>query len=61
MSLFLFQSGKQLYKVKWEPTWEPAENLASCQHLIDEFWKFVNNAKSYESFISQERKRVSII
>lgn len=49
-----------MYKVKWEPTWEPFENLASCQHLIDEFWSFVNKAKSTEQASYQHRKRVSI-
>lgn len=57
--MILFQGGKQMYKVKWEATWEPAENLTSCQHLIDEFWSFVNKAKSNEE-ISQQRKRVGV-
>ena len=50
-----------MYKVKWEPTWEPAENLASCQHLIDEFWSFVNKAKTNEEVAQQHRKRVSLV
>ena len=37
--------GVQQYKVVWEETWESAENLSSCQHLIDNFWSFVNIAK----------------
>ena len=49
-----------MYKVKWEATWEPAENLSSCQHLIDEFWSFVNKAKSNENIAQQQRKRVSL-
>ncbi|XP_057301121.1 uncharacterized protein LOC130635704 isoform X4 [Hydractinia symbiolongicarpus] len=54
------QDGKQMYKVKWEPTWEPFENLASCQHLIDEFWSFVNKAKSTEQASYQHRKRARL-
>ena len=50
-----------MYKVKWEPTWEPSENLSSCQHLIDEFWSFVNKAKSNEQTAQQHRKRVSLL
>ena len=41
----LDEDGKQFYKVKWESTWEPAENLRTCQHLVDEFWSFLFNAK----------------
>lgn len=51
------EGGQQMYKVKWEPTWEPAENLASCQHLIDTFWLFVNKAKTNEVAAQQHRKR----
>jgi len=42
------ENGVQMYKVKWQATWEPAENLASCQQLIEDFWGFVNNAKFKE-------------
>merc|ERR1711962_69624 len=52
------EDGRQFYKVKWEPTWEPADNLASCQHLIDEFWSFVNRVKAHEQrAVTQHRKR----
>lgn len=44
----LREDGKQMFKVEWQPTWEPVENLASCQHLIDKFWSFVNKAKVNE-------------
>lgn len=44
----LREDGKQMYKVQWEPTWEPVENLVTCQHLIDDFWCFVNKAKVSE-------------
>ena len=36
--------GQQYYKVKWLPSWEPAERLQQHQHLVDAFWLFVNNA-----------------
>lgn len=45
--------------MKWEPTWEPAESLTSCQNLIDEFWSFVNHAKKNEARAQEHRKRVS--
>lgn len=48
--------GRQMYKVKWEATWEPAENLASVQHLIDEFWTYVDNAKRNEQVALQHHK-----
>ncbi|XP_066915827.1 zinc finger protein 236-like isoform X13 [Clytia hemisphaerica] len=54
------QTGKQLYKVKWEATWEPADSLSSCQHLIDEFWGFVNKAKTNEDIAQQHRKRMRL-
>lgn len=38
------QNGRVFYKVQWEPTWEPAESLNTCQTLIDEFWSSVNKA-----------------
>jgi len=50
------EDGQQLYKVKWQATWEPAESLVSCQHLIDEFWSFVNKVKNNE-VEQQHRKR----
>jgi len=50
------EHGKQMYKVKWEPTWEPAENLASCQHLIDDFWSFVNTARSNHELQQRTKK-----
>lgn len=42
------ENGRQMFKVKWAPTWEPAENLAGCQHLINKFWSHVNSVKSSE-------------
>jgi len=56
----LTEDGHQLYKVKWQPTWEAAENLASCQHLIDEFWSFVNIAKAKEEIAQQHIKRMHL-
>ena len=32
--------GHYYYKVKWEPSWEPADNLRNCDDLIEEFWSF---------------------
>jgi len=49
------EGGKQFYKVKWEATWEPAEALVTCQHLIDEFWSFINNKKAKEATAMQEK------
>lgn len=40
--------GEQMYKVEWEATWENADTLSSCQHLLDEFWSLVNKAKANE-------------
>lgn len=42
------ENGQQMYKIEWETTWEPAETLAFCQHMIDDFWSLVNKAKSKE-------------
>lgn len=54
-----FQDGSTYYKVKWEPTWEPAENLTGCQHLVDQFWELVNNTKVHEEEAKQQsRKRM---
>lgn len=50
-------SGQQMYKVKWEPTWEPAENLVSCQRLVDEFWSYVNKVKINEEKATEHRKK----
>ena len=52
------EEGRQMYQVQWLPTWEPAENLATCHNLIDEFWGFVNKAKSLESKAMQKRTQV---
>ena len=37
--------GRQFYRVVWESTWEAEESLIACQHLIDDFWRDINNAK----------------
>ena len=47
--------GKQMYKVEWMSTWEPAESLLSCQHLIDNFWSHVNNAKQRQHVAMQQQ------
>ena len=44
----IIDGGRQLYKVEWHATWEPAEALATCQHLVDEFWTLVNKTKQNE-------------
>lgn len=54
------EDGKQMFKVKWEPTWEPAENLSSCQHLIDEFWSFIYKSKSNEVVAVQYGRNLSV-
>lgn len=53
-------SGQQMYKVKWEPTWEPAENLANCQHLVDEFWSYVNKVKTNEEKATLHYKKIKL-
>lgn len=42
-------NGQQMYKVQWEPTWEPAINLQGFPDLIDDFWSLINNAKIKEN------------
>jgi len=54
------EHGMQMYKVKWEATWEPAENLASCQHLIDDFWSFVNKARNNQEMQQQQTKKMRL-
>jgi len=44
----IIEGGRHMYKVEWHATWEPAEALATCQHLVDEFWAFVNKSKANE-------------
>ena len=44
------EDGIQMYKVEWQATWEPAENLSSCQNLVDDFWSHVNKLKAFEAF-----------
>ena len=33
------EDGKTQYLLKWQPTWEPAENLTDCNELLGEFNK----------------------
>ena len=47
------EGGIQMYKVEWVTTWESSESLISCQHLIDQFWSRVNNAKQQEHVAQQ--------
>lgn len=54
------ENGQQMYKVKWECTWEPAENLVTCQYLVDEFWSYVNILKSKEESSLLSRKRIKL-
>ena len=37
------------YKVKWEPSWEPAANLNACSSLIEEFWTFFYRGACHQS------------
>lgn len=53
-------NGQQMYQVKWMPTWEPAENLATCQHLVDDFWSHVNKVKTHEEKAIQHKKRIKL-
>lgn len=54
------EGGRQMYKVKWIATWEPAETLASCQHLIEEFWSRVDNAKQNEELAKQYSNSIQL-
>lgn len=60
MDCKLSNDGRQYYKVKWEPTWEPAENLVTCQHLVDEFWSHVNKLKRKEDIAMQYQKKIKL-
>ena len=51
------ENGKQMYKVEWEATWEPAESLTNCQYLIDDFWSHVNKVKRNEHVAQNILKR----
>ena len=50
------EQGKQMYKVEWMSTWEPAETLSACQHLIDRFWSHVNNVKQQQQQQHQQQQ-----
>lgn len=50
--------GQQMYKVKWQSTWEPVENLAGCQNLVDEFWSHVNLAKKNEELAQRIKNQL---
>lgn len=39
-------NGKKYYKIKWECSWELADNLQHCQELVEQFWEFVDRVKS---------------
>ena len=47
------EGGQQMYKVEWMSTWEPAESLSTCQHLVDQFWSHVNKAKQQQHIAQQ--------
>jgi len=55
----IVEGGQQMYHVEWESTWEPAESLASCQHLVDDFWALVNKAKANQHIALQHRNAMS--
>ena len=54
------EEGKQMYQVQWMPTWEPCENLSTCQHLLDDFWSLVNSAKINESIARKYQEQAQI-
>lgn len=41
--------GKQLYRVKWQETWESAESLAGCEHLITQYWTMLNRVQTHQN------------
>jgi len=51
-------SGEQMYKVEWENTWEAADSLTSCQHLLDDFWSQVNKAKANQTYALKYRQTI---
>merc|ERR1712168_245437 len=53
------EDGQQMYQVEWQTTWEPAESLAACQNLLDDFWSLINNAKSRERVALQQKNLLS--
>merc|ERR1711931_270467 len=55
----IVEGGQQMYKVEWESTWESAESLTSCQHLVDDFWSLVNKAKANQHIALQHRNATS--
>jgi len=55
----LDNEGKQMYKVRWSETWEPAESLATCQHLVDDFWSTINKAKMKERVAQETLKQMT--
>lgn len=52
------EGGKRLYKVRWEETWEPADTLAGCQHLIDRFWSSVERIKMHEYSAQEQQLKI---
>lgn len=55
-----FKDGKVLFKVRWEgygseeDSWEPSDNLLTCQELVDRFWQ-----ERKEGYKKRGRKPVS--
>ncbi|XP_002157333.4 homeobox protein 4 isoform X1 [Hydra vulgaris] len=59
---FRLDNGKRYYKVKWESSWEPEDNLLDYQVFLDQFWDFVNRVKSDQNLLNQpQRKKPRII
>ena len=60
LCLILYKDGKVLYKVRWEgygseeDSWEPSDNLLTCQELVDRFW-----LERKEGYKKRGRKPVS--
>ena len=43
-------NGTRYYKVKWEPTWEPANELMVNANLIDEYWNLIRRGASVDGW-----------
>lgn len=58
----LSKDGKVLFKVRWEgygseeDSWEPSDNLLTCQELVDRFWQ-----ERKDGYKKRGRKPVSTV
>ena len=59
---YVYKDGRVIYKVRWEgygseeDSWEPSENLLTCQELVERYW-----VQRKESYKKRGRKPVSTV